>query len=251
MSLEGNRSEKRPFHSKIWMYWHQGFDYAPELIQVCVTSWRRKNPEHEIILLDKDTLDDFVSISPALKRKASRFSLAAWSDIVRINLLATHGGIWIDTTVLCTQPLHLWFDPLGVQDFFAFANPGPDRMLSSWFLAADHDSIIVKRWQEAVHDYWGGWKWRRPYYWFHYIFGDLYAKYPDFKESWDQVPKVSSDVPHYLTPFRERFFEQATSTRIENLNELNPPLLKLTHKCLTEGYPTGSMIDYVLHSYAE
>ena len=39
-----------------------------------------------------------------------RSGRAAQSDVVRLNVLANHGGVWADATVACMQPLDLWLD---------------------------------------------------------------------------------------------------------------------------------------------
>ncbi len=230
----------------IWIYWHQGAENAPEVVKKCVLSWKILNPKYEVRLLSDADLYGFIDLSHPVYAKTIKKSIAAYSDAIRINLLHQYGGIWVDSTLLCLQPLNQWLEKMEF-DLFAFANPGPDRMISSWFLAASTDSYIAQEWKKAADQYWLRWKWKRPYYWFHHLFADLYQSDDKYRKIWDHVEKVSSHGPHHLTPFREKFFQEATEKRVRELREKNLTVLKLTYKCLQDGYPKGSMIDFVLH----
>jgi len=230
----------------IWVYWHQGLDQAPEVVHHCIDSWRRLNPTYDVKILDKDTYSDFVTLPDELKKKSLKKSFAAYTDVLRIYLLAEHGGIWVDSTLFCLKPLHSWLSHTE-HDLIAFRDPGPDRLLSSWFLAAKKDAHIIDSWKGEVVKYWSSWRWRRPYYWFHYLFGEIYRKDQRCKEEWDRAPRLMSEGPHHLTPFKEKFFQKATEERIDNLHKADVPVLKLTYKCLQEGIPAGSMIEFVLH----
>lgn len=230
----------------VWIYWSQGFSQAPALVTKCVQSWRTLNPDYDIRLLDSSSIKDYLDMGEVLASdRIKKASFAAKSDVIRINLLAQHGGIWVDSTLMCMQPLDQWLEK--DYSFFAFSNPGPDRMLSSWFLAADRSSYIVKEWQAASQQYWSTWRWRRKYYWFHYLFGSLYQSDAQFKREWDKAYKIEASGAHILTPFRQKFFEAATEERRKLLHEAQPQVLKLTYKCIKDGYPEGSMIDYLLN----
>jgi len=230
----------------IWIYWHQGYENAPEVVQKCIISWRSLNPTYEVRVIDEKDILGLIDPSLPIICKTIKKSIASYSDAIRINLLHQYGGIWVDSTLLCLQPLSTWLEKKEY-DLFAFAHPGPNRMVSSWFLAAENSSYIAQEWKKASDLYWSKWKWKRPYYWFHYLFGDIYRSDDKFKMIWDRVEKVSSNGPHHLTPFREKFFQKSTEERVQKLHDTNPQVLKLTYKCLQDGYPKGSMIDYVLH----
>ena len=124
----------------IWIYWHQGLKNAPEVVKKCVLSWQEHNPSYEIRVLSDAEIKRYIDITLPVFQKSKKKSLAAYSDVLRINLLHKYGGIWVDSTVMCLRPLREWLGD-EMMDFFAFANPGPDRMISSWFLiGSQHDS---------------------------------------------------------------------------------------------------------------
>lgn len=230
----------------IWIYWSQGFEKCPAIVTKCVESWYDLNPDYDIRLLDSNNIKEYLDINEVLASdRIKKASFAAKSDLIRINLLLSHGGIWVDSTLMCLQPIAHWLDT--DRSFFAFGNPGPDRLVSSWFLAAHSSSYIIKQWQAASQQYWSTWRWRRQYYWFHYLFGSLYDTDERFRRDWDTAQKIEASGPHVLTPFREKFFAEATEERIRALHDAAPPVLKLTYKCIKDGYPLGSMIDYLLN----
>ena len=134
---------------KLFLYWHQGWHNAPDLVKRCATTWREHNPTWDIHFLDAQTLKGKVKLPPAAKKL--NLPLPALSNVIRICLLKKYGGVWADATLWCVRPLDDWIqavcDPNG---FFAYDKPGPGRPISSWFLAASTDCRMVDIWHLAV-----------------------------------------------------------------------------------------------------
>jgi Capsular polysaccharide synthesis protein len=234
------------FPKTIWMLWLQGWERAPLLVQACRRSWEVNNPGWTIHCLDQRTVADFIGNFEA------RGALddpdqppEACSDRVRVALLAQHGGIWADATTYCLRPLNDWLlDVLG-SGFFAFDRPGPDRLLSSWFLAARPGNYIVQRWAERTLEYWQGRKFRHHYFWFHHIFGDEYEKNSDFRLIWDNTPKISAAGPHYYLPQDLTLWAPLTECDKQQVTGVDTPLLKLSHHLPQGEYPIGSVAEYL------
>ncbi|MGJ8582654.1 MAG: capsular polysaccharide synthesis protein [Marinosulfonomonas sp.] len=139
---------------KLFLYWHQGWDSAPELMQYCRDSWAIHNPGWELCLLTKDNLHEYVSL-PGIYVDNPSLTLAALSDVIRIHLLAEHGGVWADATTFCTRPLDEWIDRCTPEDsFFAFIRPVPGEPISSWFISAHPDSDLIHIYRDAVNNFW-------------------------------------------------------------------------------------------------
>lgn len=87
----------------IWVFWYQGFEYAPPLVKACIENLKRKNVHVNII--DKGNLGNFVQIPSYIDEKVREgvISLTHYSDIVRVSLLAEYGGIWIDSTCFVSR----------------------------------------------------------------------------------------------------------------------------------------------------
>lgn len=92
--------------NKIWICWWQGLDHAPEIVKACVESIKRNAGECEVICITDGNYRDFVQFPEWVeeKRKRGIISRTIYSDLLRMNLLATYGGIWIDSTFFCTRP---------------------------------------------------------------------------------------------------------------------------------------------------
>ena len=86
----------------LYLFWDQGWDQAPELVQRCARSWERWNPDYVVRRLTRhdlrEQLPEFFSRFGRLKSLLMRRSITiqALSDLLRIRLLDCHGGIWAD-----------------------------------------------------------------------------------------------------------------------------------------------------------
>ena len=69
------------------------------------------------------------------------------------------------------------------------------------------------------------------YFWFHYLFNDLYNNDILFKEIWDSIPKLSANGigPHYLQ--EKGLFNTITNQTKMDIDNKITPLYKLTYKC--------------------
>ncbi|MEM8742987.1 MAG: capsular polysaccharide synthesis protein, partial [Pseudomonadota bacterium] len=186
---------------RLWLYWHQGWDSAPPLVQAARDSWQRMNPDWDVQALDRAGLEAVFdgALPPLLAR--DDIPLAAYSDILRLTLLARFGGVWADATTLCAQPLSTWIDGhLGQAGFFAFARPKPDRALASWFLAARPACPLVAAWYSAVQAHWDGRRSLESYFWLHRLFDDVCAAAPALAADWAAGPHISAVHPFHFGP---------------------------------------------------
>lgn len=93
-----------------------------------------------------------------------------------------YGGCWCDATTFCNEPLDNWLNKYISSGFFAFDKPGRDRLLYTWFLYSEKNNHIIQRWKEQTINYWKNHNNIHKYFWFHYLFGDLYNYDNTFKE---------------------------------------------------------------------
>lgn len=176
------------------MYWAQGWDAAPPLVQRAAESWRDANPGWSLNCLDADTWRDHL---PDALGPPKWLSLAHQSDCLRYALLARLGGVWADATTICARPLDHWIDlvtqPAG---FFAFAAPFPDRPLANWFLAASARAPLASGWHDASRNWIDRHGQTGSYLWSHYLFQRLTAGRGPLAQDWARVPKVSARASH-------------------------------------------------------
>lgn len=86
--------------NKIWVCWWQGLDNAPEIVKTCVESIKRNSGKYEVLIITDENYKQYVKFPDWLeeKRKHGIISKTIYSDLLRLNLLSTYGGIWIDST---------------------------------------------------------------------------------------------------------------------------------------------------------
>lgn len=189
----------RPFPKIIWCLWLQGQDQAPEIVQYCIASWRRHNPDYAFRLLDKSTLADFIDTAHI----PEELEVSAYANLVRTRLLADHGGVWVDATLLCTRPLDHWLPPLMQAGFFCFDRPDSFRSMDNWFLATEKDGALARRLDRIITGYWTsrvrtGRRTRPTYFWYHFLV-EFHTRFDrGFRKLWQAIPKVSADGPHCL-----------------------------------------------------
>ncbi|TIS62134.1 MAG: hypothetical protein E5W93_05355 [Mesorhizobium sp.] len=230
----------------IWTLWLQGIETAPQIVKACIRSWQRSNPDWTIHILTKESLANFLPEAMDSNSILSR-SLpdASYSDIVRIELLSRYGGVWVDATCYCLQPLDEWLDSVMSEGFFAFDRPTTTRMLSSWFLAASQSSYIVQEWRRLVYQHWSKRTNDEDYFWFHHLFGDAYQNDRKFRVSWDRVPKISAAAPHRFAPYESRLLGPISEDDKEFVFAAKLPVLKLTHKIDHGAVPEGSVYEFL------
>lgn len=84
----------------IWAYWQPA--PAPAFILACIANWRRFAPDHEVRLLDRASIGHWL---PELRTDFDALPAYRQADWLRIQLLARHGGIWMDASMLLSRDL--------------------------------------------------------------------------------------------------------------------------------------------------
>src|SRR5690554_3145999 len=143
-----------PIPRTVFIYWHDGFDRAHRLIRQCVMSWRQKNPGWQVILLDKQSVDDHTGGIGIPERIFNALPIQKKANMIRLKLLLIHGGVWADATLFCNRPLDDWIDEAARCGAFMFDNPGPDREIANWFIASQPHNYLIRTLYEAQCEFW-------------------------------------------------------------------------------------------------
>lgn len=170
--------------------WLQGRAAAPALVRLNLARWEALNPGYRLNVLEQGDVDALLDgVSLAIDGMAPQ----ALSDIVRVQLLMQHGGVWVDASLFPVAPLDDWIaGATSKTGFFAFERPGADRMISSWFLAASPGNPILAEWWGELERFWAeprglvpgipedplasvtagspAWAGAYPYFWLHYLY---------------------------------------------------------------------------------
>jgi hypothetical protein len=146
--------------NKVWFCWFQGLDNAPALVKKCYESLKKNLVSKEIVLLTSDNYKQYAPNIPDYiieKYEKGLITHTHFSDILRIELLAEHGGTWIDATVFCSGKNIP--DYMLDSDFFVFQNlkPGANgsvNTISSWFITSCSNNEIILCTRELLRKYW-------------------------------------------------------------------------------------------------
>jgi len=192
----------------IWQYWAQGYDDVPEVVRQCLDSVDKYASDYTIVRLTDENLAEYIDAPDFIEQKRGAFSRAHFSDILRLMLLKTYGGIWMDATIMLLGPIP---EEIANQNFFVFrrdpnepnkeywqnsyayyygwANGFRVNMLSSFMVAkkgnksmSDLCNLILLWWKKNNY---------LPDYFFLQILFDVYAPK-------DNYPLVSDCLPHYM-----------------------------------------------------
>ncbi len=99
--------EVAPKDYKIFYCWLQGRDEMLPLVRCCFNSLRMNAGDREICFIDEKNYSAYVDLPSRIveKYKAGKISRTHFSDVIRFNLLEHYGGLWLDATMLVTEPL--------------------------------------------------------------------------------------------------------------------------------------------------
>ena len=87
----------------IWQYWESNGKEIPELVQICLRSVEKNAGDYLVIRLSDSNWHDYIDLPPFMDACANDKS--HWTDALRLSLLTTYGGIWLDATVLLSGPI--------------------------------------------------------------------------------------------------------------------------------------------------
>jgi hypothetical protein len=134
---------------KIWLFWHD--DNFPVIVSECVDKILKLNKDFEVILLNDSTVCSYV-----LDIDKYNFpEVQHRSDYIRLYVLNSYGGVWIDASIMCFKGVDLFLEELDLykSDFFAFFNERRTKdisfpVLENWFLIANRGNKFISNWLE-------------------------------------------------------------------------------------------------------
>lgn len=225
---ENASSGERKTTKKVWICWLQGMDTAPLLVKKCYKSLKENLQDREIILLTEENYHDYIKFPCYIQEKIDKgiISRTHMSDLLRLELLITYGGTWIDATVFCSGnniPEYMLESELFL---FQDLKPGLDghcTCISSWFITACTNHPILLLTRALLYEYWKTNTKMLDYFLIHDFFQLAIEAYP---EEWDKVMPCSNSTTHILLL---RLFEEYNEELWNELKKMMP-FHKLSYK---------------------
>ena len=210
---------KKQNSAKIWFCWLQGYENAPELVKACYNSLKINMPNYEIIFLSEDNICDYIGFPEHInqKYKSGKIGKAHFSDLLRISLLCKYGGMWIDSTVLCTSPEFI--ETISNMPLFVYKQVDLMRhdiqpiVSSNWLIYSESNNEICTLTQKFLFEYWKKYDYAIDYFIFHFFFTMATEKYSDL---WNNIPVFNNINPHIMQfelnhKFSTKRWEQITN----------------------------------------
>ena len=215
--------------NKIWVCWLQGIDKAPLLVQRCVASIKKNSAGREVIVLTHDNLGQYLSLPDYIltKYRKKQITHTHFSDIVRISLLAEHGGVWIDSTVLLTEqlPEYIVDSPLFAFKTSMFASQR--TRASNWLMAAAKpQNKIICAIRDLIYEYWRKEIFVKHYFIFHLFVAMVIDSSEENKRLWKEIPYYNNVNPHVL---QFELFDKYDKARWDEICRISS-VHKLTYK---------------------
>jgi hypothetical protein len=269
---------------KIWTYWSQGFDGVPELVKKCISSWENANPEWEIYKLDDTSISQYVDLLEDLGcHKIKQLTTQKKANLIRLKLLIKHGGVWADATCFCNKPLDEWIPEAAPGGLFMFSNPGRDRLISNWFIAAAKNNHLLETLYKHQVNYWLSHDFQlnsnynkrltrflgrfinrnlswpliwfhplftkglkiSPYMIFHYSFFAVIKKDEESWNIWNAMVKIDADGPHRIQ--RIGMGAKLTAQCKFEIDHSIAPVFKLSYKGNMPIEEEGTIVHYLFN----
>ncbi len=242
---KADSSASLPLSGNIWWCWLQGYDNAPDIIKACYRSLQKTG--RPVIIITSDNLSEYVQLPDYIltKWKAGTINNTHFSDLLRLELLTTLGGTWIDSTVFCSDAglLNeiLSQYPLFCYSFFMRDSINDYILGDSWLLHAGRPSQILTDTKSMLYAYHRQEDRLMHYFLFHIIFSIACRQNP---EEYRKIPIFSPEPCHVLQKEMLQPYDPLRYSHILKMSGIH----KLTYKYDLSQKTDGTMLAHVLHS---
>lgn len=192
--------------STVWFCWLQGIDSAPPLVKAC---YRRAciilKGIYNVVVIDATNYSEYATLPDWVVKdwKSGKIGNAHFSDLLRMQLLIEHGGIWMDSTAYLTDEIPLYVKESDLFIFrtnlFVYAYPlecKDDGVVgNNWFISAKSNDPFLIIMRDKLLEYWSQKNRREHYYVWHLMFSVISQKYPEY---WNNVPVGCDIATNYL-----------------------------------------------------
>ena len=223
----------------IWVCWWQGEEQMPELVKQCYNLLRTYCGSHPVKLLTKDNYQQYIKFPPhiiALFHNGT-ITIPQFSDIMRMYLVSTYGGIWIDSTYWITKPFEISSEPFVSVKSGNSGDPFiPRGRWSGNFIGGVKGAKYFSFMYEALINYWNKHDQLINYFLIDYFTLIAYVCFSDVKK---QIDSYTRCCPNLTTlDMNKPYDESQLKSIIEKNNFLKLSWKWELHKQSNDGTPT-------------
>lgn len=235
-----------PKNYQIYFCWLQGEDNLPPIVRCCYNSLKMNAGHYKICFIDEKNYTDYVQLPDFMLKKLEegKMSRTHFSDVLRTTLLEQYGGLWLDATILVTEPLenhkNLWKLPYYTQKFYQeksnlcpfYHNPSYGRWAT--FLqgsSVTHNPLFVFM-KEFYDLYWKEYDEIIDYVMMDFMMDIAYENIPAVRKEFDAIPinnnKVWTLLGYLNVPYAQFPYDKIMKGNFFNkMNWKKPPDLTL------------------------
>lgn len=245
------KCKRAEFCSKIpiWVCWFQGFEKMPKLVKECYKNLHEMVDSEvgEIILITEDNFSNYVKIAPSILKKIKdrKMSYTNLSDLLRVNLLAIYGGMWIDATVYVTCPIDRellerpFYSQKTINDFYVKRYVTKSRW-ASWMMISSVDEELFKFVAFVMNDYYLKHETLIDYYFIDYVIEIAYNRLLSVQNNIDAVETNNTMAFELYNSFNMVYDKKWFNKIIDSTQ-----FLKFTYKSeLIEYTESGELTNY-------
>lgn len=187
--------------SSIWICWLQGESQMPEVIQLCYKSVKRNAGDLSVRLLTLENIECYVTIPESISAKlaSGALSYTHFSDYLRILILKTYGGLWLDASIFVSGPID--FDSHS-DNLYTIKMPKlSDAYVSDYkwtvgLMGARRNNLLFSKLEVLMRKYVEDHDELIDFFLFDYLIAILYSNNSNIRQMIDNVPVNNEQFYH-------------------------------------------------------
>jgi hypothetical protein len=186
----------------IWQFWdNPAGRTTPEIVKSALERVNRFKGKFDLKVLNKATFADYSDLPGYVLDKFNKghIDFTHFSDLLRLNLLKNHGGIWLDATAYMTDFVP---DYILEEDFFVLLTDKlthfPYSFMQNCFIRAKKGSFLCDAWYRMCIEYWKEETELSDYFQHQLMFKALISNQSKARNLFNVMPHVSEDGIHQL-----------------------------------------------------
>ncbi|MCL2843969.1 MAG: capsular polysaccharide synthesis protein [Chitinivibrionia bacterium] len=186
----------------IWQFWDNPTGKkTPEIVKSSLETVKKFKGNFEHKILNNSTIENYSDLPGYIldKLKKGHIDYAHFSDLLRLNLLKNHGGIWLDATAYMTNFVPQY---IADEDFFVFLTGNlthfPYSFMQNCFIRSKKGNFLCEAWYEMCVEFWKKETKTLDYFQHQLMFKALVLNNPTAKNLFEKMPHISEDQTHQL-----------------------------------------------------